>query len=61
VTAPIPSTPTWPDLTLTAQTSQFGVDPKESVLWSLAAPSTRALQAEINVAASLKNKAYVRP
>ena len=61
MTAPIPSAPTHPDLTLTQQTSQYNITNAESVLGSMAKVATKAAQAEINCAAALRNPAYTRP
>jgi len=49
------------DTTLTAQTRQYGQVPDKSALAAMANPSAKALQAEINSAAALKNPAYTRP
>ena len=61
MTAPIPSSPTWPDLTLTQQTSQYNITASESVLGAMAKVAPKAAAAEINSAGALRNPAYTRP
>jgi len=61
MTAPISSSPTWPDLTLTQQTGQYQITAATSVLNKMAKVQPKAAQAEINCAAALKNPAYTRP